>query len=153
MTTPTLPEWLDIEDEPLATPAIQPYDLLPLRAMMFRGANLPMGDADGTRPYKPVLDELDVTIRWYLKGFHDPDGVPFADYRNGVDENLEFYRALFNDDQDPTTGEKTYTLHLATKTLTAPIQCWSWDPVRTGPATATILTRLVIADGRLVEVT
>lgn len=145
-------EWLEVEGTSLDTPAIRAEDLTGLRARMLRGANLTMNGAIGTRPYAPILDELEATVRWKLNGFREPDGTPYADPQQGLDENLELYRAAFMDGADATTGEKDFTLHLATEDLTAPIQVWSWDPVRSGPGTMIVVTRLVVAGGLLVPV-
>lgn len=125
-------------------------DLGLLRAFMVRGANLTMPGAVGTRPFAPVMDELDVTLVWSVDGRFAPvTGTPHADRGIGVESNLEHYRTLFTTGGDPTTGEHDISLAYAGQTYEGGAQVWGYAPVRTGPTTARIVTRLVVAAGAL----
>jgi hypothetical protein len=154
MTDPILPEFLVIAavpDEPLASWAICPEDIDPLRAKVTRGENLVMNGAEGRRPYAPILDEVDVTIRWSLNGVYAPDGTRHTNARRGLHDNFAFYEALIYGGSDPDTGEKDIELHLDDDlVLTAPMQVRTFDPVRLAPTEMLVLTRIVIAAGTLV---
>lgn len=143
-------EYLVIDSETVAGPDIAAEDLMGFRAAMYRGANLTMPGAEGQRPYAPVLDALDVSVSFFVNGFTLHSGSVSSDPQDTLDLNVEHYRALFCDGGDATTGEKDYTLVLPSRTLVAPVQCWDWSPVRTGPATATVVTRLVVCAGAMV---
>lgn len=141
-------EWVEAGGVALGTHAIRPEDLTPLRGAMYRGANQLLVGARGRKPIAPILDQLDVTVRWKINGIWTPDGVVNANPAAGADANLETYRAAMCDSADPDTGEKDWTLHLSDGTsIDAPVQCWDWSPVRTGPASFVVVTRLVVASG------
>lgn len=144
-----LPEWLVLGGEPFATHAIVHRDLLPLRGLARRGENRILAEVAGRKPYFHLRDELDVTLRWFVNGFHDPDGVPFADPLDGLETNLEHYRTFLEDAAlDPVTGCVDAELHLVGRTLTGEVQPLTWDPVReSGGATAQVLTRIIVPAG------
>lgn len=141
-------ETLTWDGEELAG-AITAEDLGLLRAFATRGANLPMGGVPGTRPYAPIMDELDVTLVWTVVGRIDPDGVPHTDREVGVEQNAEHYRTLFTTGGDPVTGEHDVSLAYAGGTYIGLAQLREHAVVRTGPETVKIVTRLIIADGEL----
>lgn len=131
--------------------AIVCEDLGLLRAVMTRGANLVMPGAVGARPYAPTMDQLDVTLVWSVTGRFDSTGAPHENQETGVEQNLEHYRALFTTGADPATGEHDVSLSYAGTTYTGGIQVWDYAQVRTGPTTARIVTRIVVAAGELEE--
>lgn len=141
-------ETLTWDGEELSGP-ITCEDLGLLRRFVTRGANLTMNGAAGTRPYAPIRDELDVTLVWSVDGRFDPDGNPHADREVGVEQNLEHYRTLFTTGADPLTGEHDILLAYAGQTYEAGAQLREIAPVRTGPTTARLVTRLIVADGQL----
>lgn len=143
-----LPEWLEIDGEPTATPAIQPEDLDPLLGEEDRDDNDVVPYVHGRNAFPGWLEQVDEIITWYVNGLRDPNGVAHADPWDGLDENLEYYRALFRDNVD-AAGRKPIELHKGTRILEGLMQCRRWRPVRTGPVTATVVTRLVIPAGRL----
>lgn len=141
-------ETLTWDDEELSG-EITCEDLGVLRAFVTRGANLTMHGAPGTRPYAPIEDELDTTLVWSVTGRFDPDGTPHANQELGVELNLEHYRTVFTTGADPTTGEHDAVLSYAGGTWEGGIQLKEYAPVRTGPGTAKIVTRVVVAAGHL----
>lgn len=143
-------EYLVIDSEDVDGPDIIAEDLMGFRAAMYRGANLTMSGAVGQRPYAPILDALEVSVNFRINGFTSYSGTPSSDPQDTLDLNVEHYRALFCDGGDALTGEKDYTLVLPSRSLIAPVQCWDFSPVRTGPATATVVTRLIVAAGAMV---
>lgn len=142
------PEWLVVDGEACATRCFYPEDLYPLLAENDRSDNEPLPYVDGTVPSFGWLDEVDVTLSWHVKGYWDPDGDPLDDPAEGLDLNLEHYRALFRDDVD-ADGTKPISLVTAAFTRTGTMQCRRWVPVRHSPETATVVTRLIIPAGRL----
>lgn len=124
-------------------------DLAVLRSFATRGSNRTMPGAAGTRALAPVLDELDVTLAWAVTGRFDWNGSPYADPETGVEQNLEHYRSLFTTGADPDTGEHDISLAFAGSTFEAGAQLRDYAQTRTGPTTARILTRLVIAAGEM----
>ncbi len=130
--------------------SINALDLAPLRNWVTRYANVVMPGAAGTRPYPPVPDELDVDITWRLKGStHVLTGAPHSDKQVGVEINMEACRTLFKSNADATTGEHDVELHFAGLVLTGDAQVLDYAQVRTGPFTAILITRLLIAAGEL----
>lgn len=143
-------EVLNWDGEDLEGPIVC-EDLAPLRSFATRGANTLLPGAPGTSPNAPLMDELDVTLTWFVSGRFDPAGTPNADQEIGVEENLEHYRTLFTTGQDPATGEHDIVLSFAASTFTAGAQLRDYAQARTGPTTARIITRLIIAAGELEE--
>lgn len=129
--------------------AITSEDLVPLRSWMSRGSNLIMDGADGQRPYRPIRDQLDVSIVWSVTGRFDHDGTPHAQRDVGAEINQEFYRALFTEGGDAVTGEHEVSLAYAGTTFEGLAQCRDYAAVRTGPETYQIVTRLIVATGEL----
>lgn len=130
---------------------IECEDPSPLRDIDTRGANIPIAGVDGIIPVEHRPDELDRTLTWYVNGRIDPEGAAHPDREIGVEQNLEFYRDLF----DPRggaagTGEYPIQLEFAGATYAGTAQVIQYGQVRTGPTTATIITRLLIAAGELV---
>lgn len=125
-------------------------DLSPLRSYMTRGTNLTMPGAVGTRPYAPVLDELDVTLVWILSGRFAPNGTPHSNHEQGVEQNVEHYRSLFTTPGAAITGEHVISLAYAGSTYGGTAQLRDLAVVRLGPGNARIVTRLVVTDGELV---
>lgn len=122
-----------------------------LRDIVTRHRNRMFPHAQGTRPIEPVMDELDRTLTWFVSGRTDPTDTPYADRETGVEENLEFYRALF-DPRGGTagTGEYPIELHYAGDVFEGSAQVLQYAQVRTGPTTARIITRLIISAGELI---
>lgn len=141
-------EVLTWDGEELSGP-ITAEDLGLLRAYMTRGGNVTMNGAPGTRPYAPIMDQLDVTLVWSVTGRFDPDGDPHANQELGVEQNLEHYRTLFTTGGDALTGEHDIILAYAGGTYEGGAQLWDYAQIRTGPGTARIVTRLVVAAGEL----
>ncbi len=126
-------------------------DLSPLRAFATRGSNTLYPGRSGRTPNPVRRDQLDVTLAWTVTGRFDPDGLPHADREVGVEQNLEHYRTLFTTGADPDTGEHDISLAYAASVFQGTAQLREYAPVRTGPGTATIITRLSIAAGILEE--
>lgn len=126
-------------------------DLAVLRNFATRGGNLVMPGANGSRPYAPVLDQLDTTLTFAVTGRFDSDGSPHADREVGVEQNLEHYRDLFTTGGDPDTGEHDISLSFAGSAFTGAVQVWEYAQARTGPTTAKILVRVTVAAGALTE--
>lgn len=124
-------------------------DLSSLRSYMTRGVNLTMPGAIGTRPYAPVLDQLDVSLVWPVRGLFAPDGSPHVDRQVGVELNLEHYRTVFTTGADPDTGEHDIILAYAGQTFTGGAQLREYAQVRIGPDDGRIVTRLTVASGEL----
>lgn len=135
------------------TGAIECEDPSPLRDLETRGNNVPVPYVDGTVPFEPYLHELDRTLVWLVNGRVAPiTGTPHSDRELGVADNLEHYRSLF----DPRggaagTGEYAISVTLGDNTFSGLAQVKAYSQVRTGPTTAKIVTRLVIAAGELVS--
>lgn len=140
---------LVVAGESTNTRACKPYSLSGLLTEGDRGENEPMPYADGEIAYYGFLSGIDDTFEWRINGFWTPAGAVNADVSDGLDDNLEFYRALFRDGGD-AAGRKTVTLHTGNRALGGLMQCRRWVPVRTGPGTMTVVTRLVVPAGRLV---
>lgn len=123
-----------------------------LRDIDTRHRNRLLPKAPGTRPLEPIMDELDRTLAWSVTGRIDPNGTPHADREVGVEENLEFYRSLF-DPRGGVAGTGLYDIELrfAGTSYVGSAQVEQYGQVRTGPTTARIITRLIIAAGELVE--
>lgn len=123
-----------------------------LRDIDTRNGNKVFPLAAGTRALEPIMDELDRTLTWSVMGRVDPDGNPHEDREAGVEENLEFYRALF----DPRGGEAgtglyDIVVHFAATSYEGQAQVVQYGQARTGPTTARIVTRLIITAGELTE--
>lgn len=146
-----LPEWLEIDGEPTATPAFQHQDIDPLLGEEDRDDNEIVPYVHGRNAFPGWLEQVDETITWKVNGFHDPDGVPHADPWDGLEANIEYYRALFRDDVD-SAGRKPIELHKGAVVRTGLMQCRRWRPVRQSAPTALVVTRLVIPAGRLTVV-
>jgi len=130
---------------------IEAEELDPLRNLAYRWENRIFPGAPGQRPIEPLADQLVETLTWKVTGRFDPDGDPHADREVGVEENLEYYRALFNSPGTAGTGEHDVELHYGGKVLTGGCQVVNYGQVRTGPETAVIVTQLVIAASELTE--
>lgn len=143
-----LPEWLEIDGEPTATPACVPEDLDPLLSEEDRGDNEIVSYLHGRNAFPGWLEQVDEVITWHINGFADPDGAPHANPWNGLEANVEHYRALFRDDVD-AAGRKPIELHKGGIVWTGLMQCRAWRRVRTGPCTADVVTRLIIPAGTL----
>lgn len=140
-------ELLTFDGELLAPLAIECEDLTGLRDFMMRGENRILPGAPGRRALDPVLDELDTTLTWKVRGRWRYDGDLQDDPIEGVAVNLEHYRALFFGG-----GGHTISLQYAGSVFTdSEVQVPNYAAARTGPFTATILTRFVIPPGELEE--
>lgn len=131
------------------TGPIKCEDLSVLRGAMFRGESRLLPGAPGRRFLQKRLDELAETLTWRVSGLTTPANVVNSDPVLGVEENLEYYRALFTsaDALDPTGV--AVSLSFGGDTFTGTAQVGDYAQQRTGPMSAVILTRLVIATGVL----
>lgn len=144
-------ELLTWDGEELSGPIVC-EDLSPLRNVAVRGTNVPIPGVAGSlrTPRRP--DELDVTLVWMVSGRFDPDGDRHTSQDLGVELNLEHYRALFTTGADPDDGSHAVSLAFAGQTFDGDAQLNDYAQRRTGPGTATILTRLVLADELILAV-
>lgn|GEM_PF-4513023 len=126
--------------------AFRPADLVPLLGRTTRGSNRIFPTASGRRGLAPRRDQIDVSLSWYVDGRTNQAGNPQA-AAAGLLNNLNYYRAAFQDQADATTGLTVGTLTLANGNVTASIQVWDWSPVWTGPMSATVVTRIVVPAG------
>lgn len=145
-----LPEWLEVDGESCASRAFQHLDLSALLSERDRTENVPVPYVDGRVPFVGWLDEVDATVTWLVNGKWTPEGSLNSDAVSGVYDNLEFYRAVFRDGADED-GTKPIELHVGSFVLSGTMQCRRWEPVRTGPTTMTVLSRLIVPSGRLAE--
>jgi hypothetical protein len=143
-------QYLVFDTIPLTGPIV-PEELDPLRNLAYRWENLTMHGAEGTRPYAPIPDQLVEMITWKVTGRFDPAGTPHADREQGVEENLEYYRALFTAPGDAGTGEHDLELHYAGTVYAGLCQVVNYGQSRTGPESGVIVTQFVIAATELVE--
>lgn len=143
-----LPEWLEIDGETTATPAIKHHDLDPLLSQEDRDDNDTVPYLHGRNAFIGWREQVDEIITWHINGFRDPDGVTIANPLDGLEENIEYYRALFRDDVD-AAGRKPIELHKGAVVYEGLMQCRRWRPIRTSPGTADVITRLVIPAGQL----
>lgn len=140
---------LVVAGENTTTKACKPVSLIGFKAESDRGENEAMPYADGEIAYYGYLSAIDDTFEWRINGFWTPAGVINADPYDGLDDNLEHYRALFRDGGD-AAGRASIAYHVGNRVLTGLMQCRRWTPVDTGPGTATVVTRLIVPAGRLV---
>lgn len=130
--------------------AIECEDPTPLRDIETRLHNQELPYVDGEVPFEPYLAGLDRTLTWLVNGRVDYTGTPHADREQGASDNLEHYRTLF-DPRGGTAGTGQYSISLdfGSTTFSGLAQVKSYAAVRTGPTTAKIVTRLIIASGEL----
>lgn len=118
-----------------------------LRDYAWRGENRILPKAPGRRRTTLILDQLDISLTWFVVGMTDYTGAPHTDPIEGVELNLEHYRALFYGG-----GAHDISLAWAGDTFTSDdVQVPNYAGVRTGPLTATIITRIVVCGGELEE--
>lgn len=148
-----LPEWLEIGGQPWATRAIVHVDLLPLRAVATRGSNTPIPGIAGVVPNPRRTTEIDAVVEWRVRGSWTPNGAEHPDPVAGLDANLDYYAGLLFAAVDPATGLTAAKYHLADgRVYKTELQPVAWDAQRTGPASASVLTRLIIPSGAWTEV-
>lgn len=122
-------------------------DLGIVRNVVTRGENRLLPLAVGARPLAPIRDQLSDTLTWFVRGTPNVLDIP-QDPEDGIVENTEFYRALFTSPGD-AEGEHTIELHLTDFVFDGTMQIVEYAQARTGPITATILTRFRIPSGQL----
>jgi hypothetical protein len=143
-------EYLVFDGETLDGP-ISCEDLSGLRAVVKKGSNPPHPYVDGVVPLATRLDSLDVTLSWSVVGRTDPSGTAHSNWETGVESNIEHYRSLFTEDPDADTGQHAVALHYAGQVFEGYVQVRNFASVRTGPTTATLITRMEVAAGELVS--
>lgn len=127
---------------------IECEDLGVLRNMVFRGKNRLYPGASGRRPLRLVMDELEETLVWFVRGTPDVNGDP-QDPEDGLVANREFYWNLFGGGGDGQTSEHEIVLHMADFVFDGTLQVVEYAQPRTGPQTATILTLVRVPSGVL----
>jgi hypothetical protein len=140
--------YLTLDSEALSGRAFRARDLLPLLGQTTRGSNAVLPGATGRRALAPVIDEIDVAIEWVVNGLYDEDDLPHSTPAEGLAANLDYFRALFMESGDTTTGLIDASVTLPGVVLNSSIQCLSWDPQWNRTRyTASVLTRLVVPSG------
>jgi hypothetical protein len=153
MPTPTLTEYVEINNVILALPSWEAPNLAPLWARgPLRGGDRLIPDADGQMPLSRRTDEWHVDpMPLYVYGFADQDGNPASDGRAQLRENMDFLLAnIWTPNQ--TTQEGTWPLVLhgpGGTTYTA--DCFVNSPQTTAfaPAIALCVLDLIIPAGSL----
>lgn len=140
--------YLTVNSEAINGRAFRCRDLLRLLGHTTRGSNIPMPGALGQKPFAGVRDEIDVALEWVTDGLYDYTNAAHTNPDQGVSLNLLHYRALFMDNGNATTGLVAATLTLPDRTVSASIQCRSWDPEwNQGRYSARVLTRIFVPAG------
>lgn len=138
-----LDEYLVINGVPLATPNCKCVDVLPLTGWVARHTTRRLPGAPGTRNTSPIRDEIVETLEVKLRGDIDEDGAPIADPRSGLRLLIASLRASI-------TGTQDAELHLVGSTTGAEVTVNRFDPVTTGPMTATLMLQVVVPAGEFV---
>lgn len=141
-------EYLVVAGETAATRAFWHVSLAGFLSETDRGDNLELPYVEGRSPVRGWLDQIDDVFEWFVDGRFDPSGNVNADPAAGLDDNLEHYRALFRDNGDEA-GRVAISLHTPSRVLDGLMQVRRWTPVRTGPHLYTVVTRIVVAAGRV----
>jgi hypothetical protein len=141
-------DYLVVAGESTHTAACKIVDLSALLSETTRGDNEVVPYVEGRLELPPWLDEIEANLDLLINGFRSPAGTALVDYSDGLDDNLEHYRALFRDDTD-AAGRVEIELHTGNRVLEGMMCCRRWLPVRTGPATATVVARVTVGAGRL----
>lgn len=139
-------ESLTVDGELLSGP-IKCEDLSLLRNFVRRGANRPLPRVTGRRTSSRLpIDELNETLTFKIDGMSEPDGTPYADPKEGVELNLEHYRALFE-----ASVLHDVVLAFAGTTFSGEVQIPDYAQQRTGPLSAIAIARFVVPAGSLTE--
>lgn len=140
--------YLTVNSEAISGRAFRARDLSPLLGKSHRGSNLVLPGATGRRPYAGVIDEIDVAIEWNVDGIYDYTNARHSDVTKGVALNIAHYKALFMDNGNATTGLVAATLTQPDATLSASIQCRSFDVAwNNGRYSARVVTRIIVPAG------
>jgi hypothetical protein len=139
-----LSEYLTIGSVPLATPNCKIRDVLPLVKHVMRGENTKLPGVEGVAVNPVRTDSLAETLEVLLRGDIDDDGVATADAREGLGSLVRSLRQSI-------TGSQTATLHMGGWEGQATVQVRRFDPVSTGPFTATLLLQVEVPSGGFEE--
>lgn len=139
-----LSEYLTIGTVPLGTPNCKVRDVLPLVKHAVRGENTKVPGVEGVVVNPVRTDSFTETVEVLLRGDVDDDGVPLPDARDGLGSLVRSLRQSI-------TGANTATLHMGTWEGTALVQVRRFDPVSTGPFTATLLLQVEVPSGGFEE--
>lgn len=109
----TAPEYLEIDDVPLSTPAWETTamdDLWSGPAVRGEDILVPLGDGVRAEPRRPTVTP--VTVELAIVGDLAPDGTPNADVRHGLWTNCLALLALTTRTGTATDGTRHAVLHL-----------------------------------------
>lgn len=135
-----LSEYLQIGTVHLGRPNCKTEDVAQLQSWRARYESALIPGMVGRLETEAIQDEIVDTVLVKLRGDVDEDGVPIADPIAGM-------KALIASLRSSVTGSRAATLHLGADTSTAQIVVDRFDPVRTGPLTATLLLRVTVPAG------
>ena len=140
--------YLTVNSEAISGRAFRCLDLSPLLGKSHRGSNRVLPGATGTRPLAGVVDEIDVALEWVVDGIYDYTNARHSDLTKGLALNIVHYKALFMDNGNATTGLVAATLTQPDATLSANIQCRSFDVAWNGGRYSTkVTTRIIVPAG------
>lgn len=126
---------------------IECEDLGVLRNFVTRGRNRTLPRAPGKRALVLVMDEIEETLVWFVKGTPSVTDVP-QDPIEGLVANREFYRNLFTSGGS-AVSEHDIELHMEDFVFDGTLQVVEYAQPRTGPQTATLMTLVRVPSGEL----
>lgn len=140
--------YLTVNSEAISGRAFRARDLSVLLGKSHRGSNRVLPGAAGQRPLAGVVDQIDVAVEWVVDGMYDYTNAVHTDVTKGRALNIAHYKALFMDNGAAGTGLVAATLTQPDATLSASIQCRSFDVAwNSGLYSARVVTRIIVPAG------
>lgn len=135
-----LTEYMVINSVPFATPNLRGVDILPFKKRVLRGDNTLIPGQPGRLPNTLYVDSFAETFEARLRGDVDDDGAPTTDPREEIETLIESLRTT-------VVGSVTAQLVFPHVTYEQTVQVREFDPVTTGPLTASLLLLIEVPAG------
>lgn len=119
-----LPEYLEVNNVPLATPAWLFPNVDELQGdPNYRGSDRTVPLLAGDIPYPRRAGSTSYTLEGWIFGDADWEGTPYGSAREGLEANVEYLRTNVSAAIDTGDGTVPAVLYTATQTLEADVHC------------------------------